>query len=123
MDSKLRDQLQKSIIIAQALLDAESALAEGAVKVEPEKVPVDQVAVNTSARNKVLASALGSDKAALFGTLSTEPTMDAKALATALDVYPSLADAMVAEAIKIRAEALALDLTPKAVELAEDLKP
>jgi len=40
MESKLRDQLQKSIVIAQALLDAESALAEAAVKPEPEKVQI-----------------------------------------------------------------------------------
>ena len=121
MDTKLRDQLQKSIIIAQALLDAESALAEAVVKVESAKVPVDQVAMNTSARNKVLASAVDSDKAALFGTLSTEPTIDVKALAEVLEA--SVAEDVIAEAVKIRVAALALDLTPKAAEPVEDLKP
>ena len=115
MDSKLRDQLQKSILIAQALLDAEAALAEAVVKVEPEKEPIDQVVVNTSARNKVLANALGSDKAALFGTLSTLPTVNPKVLAVEIGLTDELASEMVFEALLMRNTAQALDLTPKVV--------
>jgi hypothetical protein len=113
-------ELRKLRTYCGELIAAHEVLAEPAPEAK-EAVAVDLTAWKLSQSNRILAGS--GDKAALFGTLSTEPTMDAKALATALDLYPSAAEAIVAEAVKIRAEALALDLTPKVVEVVEDIKP
>jgi len=111
MDTKLRDQLRKQVAYSQALLDAEEVLASApSEEIAPVPDPIDLVALRTSIRNRVLAGS--GDKAAILGTLSTEPAKDAKTLSAELDIYPSLAEAMVEEAGRLREAALALDLTP-----------
>lgn len=98
-----------------SLIDAEATLAE------PEPKLVDAQTVDIDAwkliqRNKLLAGS--GDKAALLGTLSTEPEVTEKAL-TDLDVYPSLAADIVKRRDEIRTAALALTVAPKVVKTVE----
>lgn len=97
------------------LIQAEAVLAEPEPK-PVEAQPVDLDAWKLIQRNKLLAGS--GDKAALLGTLSTEPAVTEKAL-TDLDVYPSLAADIVRRAGEIRTAALALTVAPKVVKTVE----
>ena len=98
------DELRKLQAYCGVLLDAHAVLAEKPPEVRAE-VKVDLNAWRTSQSNRVLAGS--GDKAALLGTLSTVATLTKEDL-TKLDVYPSLADEILAAAADCRAQALAL---------------
>lgn len=95
-------ELKKLRAYLDAIIEAEAVIAE---KPPEDPAPVDVAAWQTSVRNRILAG--DGDKAALLGTLSTEPTVNEKSL-TDLDVYPSLAADIVKRAGEIRTSALAL---------------
>jgi len=102
-----RDKLVKVVAWGKALLAADAVLAEP----EPEQPePVDVLAWRTSLRNQVLAGS--GEKAALLGTLSTEPTV------SDAEVDKALGAGMAAERDRLRLEALALevDTNPEPVE-------
>ena len=97
-------ELKKLQSYCGELIAAHEVLAEPAPEATPE-VKVDLAAWKLSQSNRILAGS--GDKAALLGTLSTEPTVKATDL-TALDVYPSMADELVKAAGDVRIAALAL---------------
>lgn len=110
MDTKKLESFRKLHSYLGALIQAQDVLAEPA----PEDVPeqkADLAAWETSRRNRILAGS--GDKAALLGTLSTPPTVDAKALAD-LGLPVADADAVVAEVQTIRTTLTAV--APKVVE-------
>ena len=109
------DEIKKLRAYLDAIIEASAVIAEEQPK-DPE--PVDVAAWKTSVRNRILAGS--GDKAALFGTLSTEPTVAEKEL-TDLDVYPSLAADICTARDDIRAAALAL--TAVVAEPIEEIKP
>ena len=97
-------ELRKLRAYCEVLIAAHEVLAEPAPEPTPE-VKVDLAAWKLSQSNRILAGS--GDKAALLGTLSTEPTVKAADL-TDHDVYPSMAEELVQAAADIRVAALAL---------------
>jgi len=97
-------ELKKLRAYCDALIAAQAVLAEAPPEYQPE-VKVDLTAWKLSQSNKILAGS--GDKAALLGTLSTEPTVKEGDL-TKLDVYPSMEAELLAAAADIRSKALDL---------------
>jgi len=112
----MRDDLLRLRAWIDALLAAQAAADEPEPE-QPEKPDLD--AWRTSVRNRILAGS--GDKAALLGTLSTEPTIrNARQLADLLGfevwlpdeaepAWPSWVDDFISECSRVRARALELD--------------
>lgn len=103
-----RDKLTKLQTYIAALLAAQ-AVADEPEPEQPEEIDLD--AWKVSQRNRILAGA--GDKAALLGTLSTEPTVDAVELAE-LGLDSKVAASLVTERDRVRSVAVALT-APKEV--------
>lgn len=101
------EQARKAIAYLTALCDAHDAVESGKAidTAKPESAPVDTTAQKTTAQNIALAGS--GDKAALMGTISTEPTITSKELVDA-GIDEKLAVEIITERDAIRADALAL---------------
>ncbi len=97
------DQLRKIDAYFDALQAAKDVIAQAENITQPE--PVDVVALKTSLRNQVIAGS--GDKAAFFGTLTTEPTVTQADLEL-MGLKSLHAGAVIAERDRLRTAALAL---------------
>lgn len=111
LTTETRAALQKLRDYCQAALDVDAVLAEP----EPKPVEVDLEAWKIAQQNRILASAPDSAKAALVGTLSTEPTVTAKAL-TDVACDATLAESLVTFGATARKAALDLTKTLEAIK-------
>ena len=116
------ESIRKQISILTALCDSYDAVAAGKIEKDKVAVPIDEVAQKVSAlvsaRNIALAGS--GDKAALMGTLSTEPVLQDKDLIE-IGIEEKLAEDIIKERDTIRIDALAL--TEAKEELIGDSEP
>jgi len=105
-DVELRAGLEKLKVYAESMIAALDALNEKPPEDKPAE-SADMIGWKNSVRNRVLAG--DGDKAAFFGTISTQPTVAARDLQD-MGFDAATADALVKERDALRAAAL--DVAP-----------